>query len=272
MKKIIFILLCCLPLTMEAQTYLETANKAIDYTQKDSLLQAETLFKKAIAMEPNNEKNLLLYCNLAYVQRKMGHLADAADSYTFALKRDPSAYMVMLKRAAVYMDMGITSSALADYEAVLKLSPDNKEALLVRAYLLSKQGDYEKARNDYNHILSTDIDNYDARLGLALLAQKRKDFRKAMEMLNLLIKDRPNTAVLYYFRASVEQDITELELAMMDVDRAIALDNKMSDAYILRGDIHMHFKKKDLARQDYIAALKAGAAVGEVKAKLERCK
>jgi tetratricopeptide (TPR) repeat protein len=271
MKKTLLLLFLCAALPLSAQTYKDIAGKAIDCVNKDSLTQAVKLFNQAIALEPNNKQNALLYCNLGLVQRKLGNFGEAADAYTAALKIEPSSCPIMLRRAAVYMDQNIESSALADYNQVLLLEPDNKEALLLRAYINAQRGDFAAARADYNHLMVKEPTNYDARLGLALLEQKAKDFRKSMEMLNTLINENPNNATLYLARANVEMDITQPDLALLDVDRSITLDPKSPDAFVLRGDIYLRMKKKTEARENYLRALKAGARAGELKVRIQKC-
>ena len=76
-----------------------------------------------------------------------------------------------------------------------------------------------------------------------------KNFRQAMEILNTLISENPQNATFYLTRANVEMDITQPEMALIDVDHSIALNPKLPDAFILRGDLHLRMKKKDLARQ-----------------------
>jgi Tfp pilus assembly protein PilF len=93
-----------------------------------------------------------------------------------------------------------------------------------------------------------------------------------MELLNSLISEFPSNASLYLARANVEMDITQPDLALIDVERAIALDPKAPEAFVLRGDIHLRLKKKALAQQDYLRALKAGASQAEVRAKLQKSK
>ncbi len=262
----------CLALSVSAQTQQELTKKALEFVQKDSLPQAEKLYKEAIKAGKDDKSNVGLYCSLALLQRQQKHYADAIDSYTFALKAQPKTTAILLKRASVYMEQGHDAPALSDYNEVLLLQPDNKEALTVRAYLLSKRGELDKAQADYNHLRLLDPNNFDARFGLALLAQKKQDFRTAMELLNTLINEYNANGALYLARANVEMDITQPDLALIDVERSIAIDPSVPEAFILRGDVHLRLKKKTLARQDYMRALKAGAAQSEVRQKLQKCK
>lgn len=62
MKKLFFPIMFLLAAgSMQAQTYNELVEKAMDYTLKDSLVQAEQLFRQALKMEPGNARNALLF-------------------------------------------------------------------------------------------------------------------------------------------------------------------------------------------------------------------
>jgi tetratricopeptide (TPR) repeat protein len=272
MKKLIALLMLCTALPLAAQTQKSLTDKAMEYVQKDSLPQAEKLYKQAIAATKDTKQTVALYYSLALIQRQMKHYPDAIDSFTSALKAEPKSTALLLKRAALYLEQGLDATAMADYNQALLLEPDNKEALAVRAYLLSRRGELDKAQADYTHLKVLEPNNFNARLGLALLAQKKKDFRSAMEQLNTLISEYGNNAALYLARANVEMDIVHPELALIDVERSITLDSSVPEAYILRGDIHLRLKKKILAQQDYMRALKAGASQAEIRPRLQKCR
>lgn len=272
MKKITVLLLLCLALPISAQNAKSLIDKALGCVQTDSLPQAEKLYKQAILATQEDKQKVAIYYSIALVQRQMKHYADAIDSYTTALKIEPKSTSLLLKRAALYVEQGLNTTAMADYNEALLIQPDNKEALTVRAYLYSKRGEYDKAMTDYNHLRLLEPNNFDARFGMAMLAQKRKDFRSAMEQLNTLISEYNANAALYLARANVEMDITHPDLALIDVERAIALDPTVPEAFVLRGDIHLRLKKKVLAQQDYLRALKAGASQAEVRPRLQKCR
>ena len=58
-------------------------------------------------------------------------------------------------------------------------------------------------------------------------------------------------AVLYVARAGVEQDMKHVDLAMMDLEEAIKLDASQTEAYLIRGQIYLSQKKKELAKRDF---------------------
>lgn len=46
---------------LQAQSYNEIVEQAMECVKKDSLVQAEQLFRKALKLEPNNARNALLF-------------------------------------------------------------------------------------------------------------------------------------------------------------------------------------------------------------------
>ena len=74
---------------LQAQTYNEIVEKAMDCVKRDSLDQAESLFRQALKMDPNNARNALLFSNLGTVQKRLGKRDDAIQSYTMALNIIP---------------------------------------------------------------------------------------------------------------------------------------------------------------------------------------
>lgn len=63
MKYLVFILCSIFSsvCTLQAQSYNEIVEQAMNCVKKDSLVQAEQLFRKALKLEPNNARNALLF-------------------------------------------------------------------------------------------------------------------------------------------------------------------------------------------------------------------
>ena len=137
MKKLIFLVVCLLAggMPVFSQTYQELCDRAITYTEQDSLPQAEEYIRQALKLEPTNPHNALLFSNLGTIQRRQRQYEQALESYNFALNIAPRAVPILLNRAAVYMELGRNNLAQADYSLVLDLEKNNEEALLMRAYI-----------------------------------------------------------------------------------------------------------------------------------------
>ena len=97
MKKLIFLAVCLLASGMLrfGQTYQELCDRAVTYTEQDSLPQAETYIRRALKLEPANPHNALLFSNLGTIQRRQRKYEKALESYNFALNIAPpgSAYL-----------------------------------------------------------------------------------------------------------------------------------------------------------------------------------
>ena len=89
MKRFLVILWCAFcaigSVCLRAQSYNEIVEKAMDFVKKDSLVQADSLFRKALKIDPNNARNGLLCSNLGTVQKRLGKRDVVVESYTMAL-------------------------------------------------------------------------------------------------------------------------------------------------------------------------------------------
>ena len=236
MKKLIFSFFLCGATMFPAfsQTYQELSERAVAATEQDSLSLAEKYIEQALKMEPANPHNALLFSNLGTIQRRQHRYEQALDSYTLALNIAPRAIPALMNRAALYLELGKDDLARIDYSLVLDIESDNQEALLMRAYIYMRQRNYNFAKSDYERLLKLAPQSYNGRLGLATLEQKEGKYEAALSILNAMIAEKGGEAtrlttqqyaVLYVARAGVEQDMKHVDLAMMDLEEAIKLDD-----------------------------------------------
>lgn len=272
LRKAVFLLLFSSPFALHAQTYRQLSEKAIECIEKDSLHQAKDLLVQALKLDPKNEKNAMLFSNLGVVQRRLGEFDKALESYTFALNFAPLSVPILLDRAAIYLEMGKTDRAYTDYCQVLDGDKNNKEALLMRAYIYVIRRDYPAARLDYNRLMELDPLSYSGRLGLATLEQKEGKFKEALDILNKMIVETSDDAILYIARADVEHEMGHDDLALVDLDEAIRLDASSADAYLLRGNIYLVQKKKSLAKSDFVKAISLGVPQSDLHEQLQQCR
>lgn len=282
MKKLIFLVVCLLAGGMPAfsQTYQELCDRAITYTEQDSLPQAEEYIRQALKLEPANPHNALLFSNLGTIQRRQRQYEQALESYSFALNIAPRAVPILLNRAAVYMELGRNNLAQADYSLVLDLEKNNEEALLMRAYIYMQQREYKMAKADYERLLKVNPVSYNGRLGLATLEQKEGKYEEALSVLNNMIAaKRGNSqlsssqyAMLYVARAGVEKDLNHMDMALVDLEEAIRLDSSQPEIYLMRGEIYLAQKKKDLAKRDFEKAISLGVPQADLRDLLQQAR
>lgn len=273
MKKLVFPIVFLLAVcSMQAQTYNELVEKAMDYTLKDSLVQAEQLFRQALKMDPGNARNALLFSNLGTVQKRMGKTDEAIESYTMALNITPYSTSMLLNRASLYLDKGLTDKAYLDYCNVIDLLPENKEARIFRAYIYMQRRQYAEARIDYNAVVAKDAKNMTARLGLVMLDQKEGKLTQALSEMNRLVDDYPKNVSLLKMRANLEVEMKQPEAALLDLEEALKLDADDRDACIQMGDLYLQLRKKKDAREAYEKAVSLGVSRGELEERLKQCR
>lgn len=82
-----------------AQSYDEYITRSFDFIDADSLPQAEEALREALRLEPGNPGNGMLLLNLGTIQRRLGKLKDAEDSYTIGLAFLPKNLTLLNNRA-----------------------------------------------------------------------------------------------------------------------------------------------------------------------------
>lgn len=257
---------------LQAQSYNEVVEQAMECVKKDSLVQAEQLFRKALKLEPNNARNALLFSNLGTVQKRLGKTDEAIESYTLALNIIPYSTAMLLNRAALYLEKDLLQKAYLDYCNVIDLVPKNQEARLFRAYIYMQRREYKEARVDYNVVLEQDVKNKTARIGLAMLDEKEGRFQSAMDAMNRLVTDFPKDVAILKMRANMEWEHGQLDAALYDLDEVLKLDSRDASSYVMKGDIYLEQKKKPEARVAYEKAIDFGISRAELMEKLKQCR
>lgn len=255
-----------------AQSYNEIVEKAMECIKKDSLVEAESLFRQALKIDPNNARNALLFSNLGTVQKRLGKRDEAIDSYTMALNIIPYSTTMLLNRAALYLEENHFDKAYLDYCNVLDLLPENVEARLFRAYIYMQRRQYSEARIDYNVVAGKDAKNKTAQLGLVMLDQKEGRYVSAGDRLNLLIQDYPRDVSLLKMRANLESEQEYYDAALLDLEKAAELQPRDTEVYVMQGDIYLLQKRKQEAKSAFEQAVKAGMSRAELRDRLESCK
>lgn len=269
MKNLLFLLVLLIScLKMNAQSYAELTQMALDALERDSLADAEKYLLQALRIDPANVQNSMLFSNLGLIQQRQGKLGDALESYNFALNMTPKMVPILLNRAALYLELGKNDLARIDYSMVLDVEPKNLEALMMRAYAYSCLNDYKSAQSDYERLLTFSPMNYKGRLGLAMSLKQLGMKQEAMNELTAMISSKTmeddkvitdeKLAVIFSTRANIEVEQEQYDLAIYDLGEAIRLDPKQTENYLVRGQIYLNQRKKELARKDFETAVSYG--------------
>jgi tetratricopeptide (TPR) repeat protein len=216
-------------------------------------------------MDPGNPDVLKLHRRAAVLDAS-GHIDQALEDYTAAVKADPKSAFAFLGRGVLLAGRKRAyDRAIEDFDKVLALQPDNVDALIARgdassnlgragralvdlnravalapdrpaAYLArglaeARQGNNAAARRDYEHILRLDPDNVDALLSVAALESLAGQHEAAIAHLDAAIAVDPAQARAFYNRGYAHFALRRYEQALADYGAAIALNPTLGIAY-----------------------------------------
>lgn len=270
--QLLFLLLMAVTHSLFAQQQNEWADRAYAYVAQDSLAQAETCFKKAIEASPASGQCAMLLANMGTIQRRRGKIKEAIESYTSALDRAPFSIAVLMDRATAYMTLGNDDKAYTDLCNVLDMNPSHVDALYYRAFIYTSRREYAAARTDYQRLLTIDPFHENALLGVALLDQREGRLQAAEQQLSQLTERYPDNATYWQARANVLIEQGLYDLALIDLDTAIALQPTDAHAYVARAELYLKMKRHAAAKEDLLRATSLGLSRAALSDLYEQCK
>ena len=195
----------------------------------------------------------------AYVQKgttalRTWKLPQAIAAFTRAIEIEPRYAEAYVKRGLAYYRSAQYETAIADYTQTLKLNRYQADAYASRGDAYQSLGDMQRAIEDYSaslkrrrspHVIQKRADTY----------FKHGDTQKALTDYDNLIKRKPTAKAYYgrgniYFQLSIQSDENRLQLALADLDQAIALEPRFASAYISRAQVHSQLGNHTLASRD----------------------
>ena len=270
----------------DAQTY---NNRGLLYDEQGKSELALADYNQALIVDSNHAT---AYNNRGWLHYRQGKTDLALADYNQTLAIEPNYAEAYNNRGILYHEQGKTELALADFNQALALNPNYAHAYNNRGALYEEQGQVDLALANYAQALAIDPNYANAYKNRGLVYLKIGDkkaaisnFRQAQQLFiaqnntasaeqtaSILqtLEQTPtqttanssqkesiasNDAQAYYNQAVGYHEQGEVELALENYDRALALDPKLFDAYINRGVLYEGQGKTDLALADYNQAL-----------------
>lgn len=255
-----------------AQSYDEYITRSFDFIDADSLPQAEEALREALRLEPGNPGNGMLLLNLGTIQRRLGKLKDAEDSYTIGLAFLPKNLTLLNNRAQLFAEMEKYPEAIEDYTEVIFQEPENEDAYYARALCRLMNNDTLGARLDLEKIDQFNPNSAKSRMGMAYVYKAQGMWREASELYDVLIERNPRNASLLRERAEVYYLANRFGAALDDINKSIDLDPRECYSYVLRAQIRYAKGDKEFARRDLNQALELGLDRAEVSDLIEKLK
>lgn len=184
----------------------------------------------------------------------------------------PDSVELRLLKASYNLQLEQWEYAKNEYDEVIKRQPYNLTALFYRAYSNDKLGRHAFAHRDYETVLSYQPDNFEAQLGMALVCQKEKLYTEAFDLMNRMVHQFPDSAIVYAIRAGIEKERNMLSLAEYDYSEAIIRDPQNTDYILNRADVRILEGKNKEAKDDLDTLLKLGVPRTGLIEYYRRCK
>lgn len=236
------------------------ANMGAIYQAKgedDASIQA---FKKALALDPNNEtvKNLAKDTEQATgakafqkgveLQQAGQHQASIAE-FQKAMQTMPNDPNLIAALGIAYQNTGKVPEAIAQYNKAQELDPKNGHFAYYLGTAYHQQNQLEKAKAAYQKAVSLDNTLAEAqqaldtlvqqgatqKLNLAIEAYGKKQYPQALTLVNEAIRTNPTEPTAYYYKGLIQQEQKQPELAIQSYREAIDKKADFSDAYYALG-------------------------------------
>jgi len=235
----------------------------------ENYLEASERFNNAIAIEPK-EKDY--YISLADCYLNLNEYEKAISTYTSLIKFKKKFISAYYKRAYAEIKLKKYDQAKADCETALLKDKELAIAYFYQGLISDSLKNYPQARFNYekaiylielnessrNRILAKNQPYY-FNLGriyyLINLNDKAIEFYNKSLKLDLADKFEPFEYLIYYQLAKAYLAKGEYSLSISDLNKSIALNNKFTDAFILRGNVYYRTSQFQSAISDFTKAI-----------------
>jgi tetratricopeptide (TPR) repeat protein len=223
---------------------------------------AEAAYKKALAIDPENEEALT---GLALVYGDLGNNEMASQMLLKAAKRNPN-LRTLTALASAYEQMRDYKMAAATYGRAYELSSDNTDLKRAYAQSLYAANEMEKSQALFEEIVAEEPNDLLANLRLSQIWRQKRDFgkargfaRKARDLDPNNIEIRFNEVGLYEAEGKLQEAIALLKELTETTLRSVSMQER-GNALILLERLGLLYRVADQP-EEAVAAFKRMAAV-----------
>lgn len=181
-------------------------------------------------------------------------LPQAIAAFTRAIEIDAGYAEAYVKRGLAYYRSAQYETAIADYTQTLTLNRYHADAYASRGDAYRALGDAQRALTDYTAALEKRWDSA-VMLKRATLYQESRQFSAAFADYDAIIQRLPSVQA-YYARGNAYLNTGKVNLALADMNEAIALEPRFAYAYIRRAHIYEQVGQQASEKSDYVKAIK----------------
>ena len=238
--------------------YLELADSADFFIERENWDKAENAIIRALRLEPASFSNSLLLANLGLVQANKGEYKKAVESLSLGLNIAPSSTVLLNNRAHTYLLMDSVESAIKDIDKSLSIDSIQEWALQTRAFLYLQDKNFELSSRLLNKLNKEFPENASAYSALASIDEQINRFESAKTNYIKALKINPedeDSRAAYIFLLIKTEDYSQ---ARSEIKEALNQDPENPMYYLLRGYLHRLNYRPDEAQADKKIAISKG--------------
>ncbi|MFH1799473.1 MAG: tetratricopeptide repeat protein [Candidatus Omnitrophota bacterium] len=205
------------------------------YRERGEFPQAEDFLGKAILLDPGNDK---AYAELEKLYRLQSRVFQAEDFFKKAIELDPKSANAYVGLGRCYLLQEKFSLAEDSFEKTIEIDPKNANAYVGFGWLDRFQDKFPQAEDSFKKAIELDPENANAYVGLGWLyrfldksSQAEASFKKAIEL-------NPEYARAYTELGQLHQERGQFQQAEDFFWEAIKLDPENQNAYLPLGGLY----------------------------------
>jgi tetratricopeptide (TPR) repeat protein len=256
-------LLCPFPAPAQNDSSPDALSHAVELHQSGHYAEAIAAYQDYLKTHPQASA---VRSNLGAALAHEGRFPEAVREYTEALKAEPTNFGIRFNLGLAHYKMGELALALKDFEDVYAVQSaddvNRRRLVLLLSECYLRQGQDDRVISLLDPLADTDVNELTLAylLGTALLHQG-KDERGAL-MIQRILKNG-DTAEAHMLMAFTRMKAEDTKGATEEVDRALALNPNLSEAYNLRGRLFLGVADLDSAEAAFRKALALDPAAFE---------
>lgn len=245
----------------DCEVYSNYANFLIESKQYQ---KAKNEIKIALEIAPDKNTILALAGIIKY---NLNEFAEALVYFDKVLQNDSTNYESLKYKALAFYKMKEYKNSIDLLNKCVELNPNDYELYFYRAKCKEELYDIQGALTDYTLALQNQ-DYTEAYAARGDLRMKKEDYQAAILDYTKAVKLSNKNPEYLYKRAVAYHKQNQLSEAFDDVNLAIRFNDKLTEAYILRGMINIALIKYKDALNDFLTACSLDPSLKEPLAKL----
>jgi tetratricopeptide (TPR) repeat protein len=207
-------------------------NQAFSLHQKGQLGEAEQLYRRLLAAEP---QNLWAWYLLAVSLSQQQHGAEALAAVDKALALNPDMPEALNLRGILMQTAGRADEALAAFSRAAGLKPQQPDLWYNRGVALQALGRAQEALASFEKAVSLKPDYVDAWNNRGARLQELGRLDEALESFARALALRPDSLEAIYNCGTVLQSLKRHDEAVTSYDKALAINPDLPEAWTHRG-------------------------------------